>query len=713
MDCGPSCLTMISNHFGKKYDLSYIREKCYLTRNGVSLLGISQCAVELGFNSTALKLTFQDLFEISLPCILHWNRAHFVVLYKIQQKFGKNFFYIADPAHGYIKLNEKDFLSNWNTSGINKGVCLVLQPTSLFYENTIPEHRNDYRFLLNYLKPFRLDILKIFAGLIIGSCITLVLPFLTQYMVDMGIQNKDLGILQLIVIFQITLFIGSTVIEIFRNRFFLHIGTRININILSDFLSKLMVMPLKYFDSKRTGDLIQRIEDHKRIEVFITSNALLTVFSLVTFSVFFLVLAYYDLFILLVYLILTVISVGWALFFQRQRKILDYKRFGLQAKDQSNTYELINGIEEIQLNSFEEYKKNKWKEIQEHLYTTNLKVLNVDQFQLNGFNLINNLKNIIVTFIVAKSVISGALSLGNMLSISYIIGQMNSPINQLISFFRTALDARLSFNRLNEIHNKDLSNTTGLACDFNNAPIMLSNICFQYEGPKSPFVLKNIDLTIQNGKITAIVGQSGSGKSTLMKLLLKYYEPIEGDITINNTPLERYSFDSWRKKYGVVSQEGFIFSDTIEQNIVTGDLNIDQKKLEYAAKMANVDMFIADLPLGYGTKIGEAGIGISGGQKQRILIARAVYKNPEYLFFDEASSALDAENEKIIHDNLQSFFKGKTVLIIAHRLSTVKNADQIIVLKQGKVVEQGNHKKLVSIKGEYYNLVKNQLELDN
>jgi len=470
-------------------------------------------------------------------------------------------------------------------------------------------------------------------------------------------------------------------------------------------------MPLKYFDSKRTGDLIQRIEDHKRIEVFITSNALLTIFSLITFSVFFLVLAYYNYFLLLVYLILTVISIGWVLFFQKQRKILDYKRFDLQSKDQSNTYELINGIEEIQLNSFEEYKKSKWKEIQEHLYSNNLKVLNIDQLQLNGFNLINNLKNIIVTFIAAKYVINDNLTLGNMMSISYIIGQMNSPINQLISFFRTALDAKLSFNRLNEIHNKDLSNTKGLTCNFNSVPIFLSNISFQYEGPKSPYVLKDIDLTIQSGKITAIVGQSGSGKTTLMKLLLKYYDPIEGNITINKHPFEMYSFDSWRKKYGVVSQDGFIFSDTIERNIATGDLIIDREKLEYAAYMANIHNFITSLPLRYNTKIGEAGIGISGGQKQRILIARAIYKNPHYIFFDEATSALDAENEKIIHDNLQSFFKGKTVVIIAHRLSTVKNADQIIVLKHGKIVEHGTHHELVSLKNEYFNLVKNQLEL--
>lgn len=713
MDCGPSCLTMIVNYYGVKASLDYIRNKCYLTKNGVSLLGISQSAEELGFETFSVRITLNQLKTIQLPCILHWNNAHFVVLSNIKYKNGKVVYRIADPAHGYVNLEEKEFLKNWSLDN-EKGVCLILYPSSIdFYDKKIVEKKKSYKFLFKYLKPFKSEICKIFIGLFLGCIITLALPFLTQYMVDSGIKNKDLNILQLIFIFQVSLFIGNSVIDILRNRLFLHIGTRVNINIISDFLSKLMEMPIKYFDSKSSGDLIQRIEDHKRIEEFITSNALLTIFSLINFSVFFIILAFYDIYILIIYLILTIVSIFWVLFFQKNRRKLDYKRFDISSENQSNTYEMINGIEEILLNGIEDYKINKWKNIQEKLYLTNLKVLNIDQLQLNGFNLINNLKNIVITYLVAVNVVNNNLTLGNMLSISYIVGQMNSPINQLISFFRTSLDAKLSFNRLNEIHNENLTNSKGKDFIFNNSSILISNLSFQYEGPKSPFVLNGVSFSIKKGETTAIVGQSGSGKTTLMKILLKYYEPTLGDIKIDNTNIKEFSFNSWKENYGVVMQDGFIFSDTIERNIISGEKEVDNKRLDYAASMSNIKKFVESLPMKYKTKIGESGMKISGGQKQRILLARAIYKDPHYIFLDEATSSLDTENENIIHKNLQEVFKNKTVLIIAHRLSTVKKSDNIIVLKNGRVAEQGNHKELVAQKKEYYNLIKNQLELDN
>ena len=564
--------------------------------------------------------------------------------------------------------------------------------------------------------------LQLFMFLLLGTLTTLVFPVLTQKLIDDGVNKKDLSVITYILLAQLFFFFGNIIFGIFRNWIMLVVGTKINIQIISDFLKKLLKLPIKFFDTKLMGDFNQRIQDHERIEDFLTSQSLITLFSVITFSVFFGVLWYYDFRILAVYIILTVVSIAWSLYWMRKRKILDYFRFQQRSENQESIYEIINGVSEMKLNQFEDFKRREWEQIQQKLFKINIRILKLDQIQLSGFEFMNQLKNIVVTFLAASFVVKGNMTLGALLSVSYIIGQMNSPVSQLISFFRSLQDAKLSLARLNEVQNhpeEEQENQLPLLSpkymqkNGIEKGIYFKNTSFQYEGPQSPFVLKDINLFIPEGKVTAIVGASGSGKTTLMKMLLKFYEPVSGEIFFNHLNINDISPLDLRKNCGVVMQDGFIFSDTIERNIATNDENIDYEKLDKALKTANIKSFVEELPLGLNTKIGASGNGISGGQKQRILIARAVYKNPNFIFFDEATSALDAENEKIIHDNLQSFFKGKTVIIVAHRLSTVKNADQIIVLKHGQIVEQGNHQELVQRKADYYNLVKNQLELGN
>lgn len=718
MDCGPACLSMITSYYKNRYPLQYLRETSFITREGVSLLGITEASQKIGFETLPAKLTVEKLVEEkkSLPNILHWNQNHFVVLRKITVNIftKKKYFHIIDPAHGFIKLNEDIFKQPW-LSDDNRGVALYLNPTDRFYNSKPPiENKLNLKYLFEYLTPHKKQLSFIFLMLIVGSGITLIFPFLTQNLIDKGVIAKDLNFITLILLAQLGLFFGSTTIEVIRNWLMLSIGTKINISIISDFLKKILKLPIKFFDTKMMGDFNQRIQDNERIEEFLTSQGLLTFFSIITFSVFFAVLWFYDIKILLVYLALTILSIIWSYFWLRKRKILDYFKFQEKSKTQESIYEIIEGVTEMKLNQFEDFKRQEWENIQQKLYKINIRILKVDQFQLSGFEFINQIKNIIVTFLAANYVVEGDMTLGALLSISYIIGQMNSPINQLVTFFRSLQDAKLSLERLNEVQDhepEEQEKNQKLISKQRNGDIVFKNISFQYQGPKSPYVLKNLNITIPEGKVTAIVGSSGSGKTTLMKLLLKFYLPTEGKIIFNLENINDISPKNLRENCGVVMQDGFIFSDTIERNIATGDENINEEKLLNAAKIANIEEFINALPLGYNTKIGASGNGISGGQKQRILIARAVYKNPNYILFDEATSALDAENEKMIHDNLQSFFKGKTVIIIAHRLSTVKNADQIIVLKNGEIVEQGNHQSLVDRKANYYKLVKNQLEL--
>ena len=724
MDCGPACLAMVSSHYGKDFGLQYLRDRSFITREGVSLLGISEAADKIGFKTISAKLKTGDFDKELLPCILHWNQNHFVVLYKINKNIftGKPVYKVADPGHGFVSLSEEKFKKSWLSDG-EKGVALFLEPTEEFYKQTPPEEEKlSIRYLLKYLKPYKNQMLQLFFLLLLGTLTTLIFPILTQKLIDDGVSKKDLSVISYILLAQLAFFFGNIIFGIFRNWIMLVVGTKINIQIISDFLKKLLKLPIKFFDTKLMGDFNQRIQDHERIENFLTSQSLLTLFSIITFSVFFGVLWYYDFRILAVYIVLTVVSIVWSLYWMKKRKILDYFRFQQRSENQESIYEIINGVSEMKLNQFEDFKRREWEHIQQKLFNITIRILKLDQIQLSGFEFINQFKNIVVTFLAASFVVKGHMTLGALLSVSYIIGQMNSPVSQLISFFRSLQDAKLSLSRLNEVQNhpeeeqenqipllsKKYTEQNGI-----EKGIYFKNLSFQYEGPQSPYVLKDINLFIPDGKVTAIVGASGSGKTTLMKMLLKFYEPVSGEINFNHLNINDISPLDLRKNCGVVMQDGFIFSDTIERNIATSDENINYTKLEKALQTANIKPFVDGLPLGLNTKIGASGNGISGGQKQRILIARAVYKNPHFIFFDEATSALDAENEKIIHDNLQSFFKGKTVIIVAHRLSTVKNADQIIVLKNGEIVEQGNHQCLVNKKADYYNLVKNQLELGN
>jgi len=720
MDCGAASLAMISSVYGKEYNLQYLRDQCFITRNGVSLLGLNEAAEQIGFETYPAQLEIKDLKNNSerFPIILHWNKNHFVVLRKIYRQLltGRTMFELADPAHGFISVPEDKFSAKW-LSDEKRGIALFLSPTDAFYENEVPFHNKiELKHMLAYLAPYKKQLGIIALLMLVSSAVLLVFPFLTEALIDRGVNGKDLNIIFIILVAQLSLYLGSITIEIFRNWIMLAVGTKLSITIISDFLQKLLRLPIRFFDSKLTGDFQQRIQDNDRVEGFLTSQSLTMFFSIITFSVFFGVLWYYDFTIMVVYLVLTLASVIWSAFWLKKRRIVDYYRFQESSETKESVYEIIRGVAEMKLNSFEDYKRKKWEAIQQKLFKTNMKSLRINQIQSSGYDFINQIKNILVTYLAATYVVGGSMTIGALLSISYIIGQMNSPVNQLLTFFKSFQDAKLSLERLNEVqdcNNEESGNLRPLPTELKakSKGITLEKVSYQYEGPRSPKVLKDVSIHIPHGKITAIVGASGSGKTTLMKLLLKFYAPSEGIININGVDQEELSPKSIREACGVVMQDGFIFAETIARNIATSDENIDKDRLLLAAKTANIDEYINGLPMKFSTKIGATGNGISGGQQQRFLIARSVYKDPDFIMFDEATSALDAENEKVIHDNLQEFFQGKTVLLVAHRLSTVKNADQIIVLKQGNVVETGTHEELVNNQGEYYSLVKNQLEL--
>jgi len=725
MDCGPACLAMIARHYGKSYSLNYLRDHSFISREGVSLSGISEAAKSIGIEAASYSISLDELNQHqSFPSIIHWNQNHFVVLYAIRKSLftGKKIYKIADPSHGLLSLSEDRFKKSWISKDNKEGIAMYLSPTDNFFSAKVHNEKElSISFLYKYLVPHRSKIALLFLLLFVGTLITLIFPILTQKLIDDGVEPKNLKIITYILLGQLSFFLGNIILSILRNWILLAVGTQINIQIISDFFKKLLLLPVKFFDTRMMGDFNQRIQDHERIEQFLTSQGITTLFSILVFSVFFGVLWFYDFRILIVYVALTFLSVIWSLIWMKKRKSLDYFRFQQQSQNQQSNFEILNGVTELKINQYETLKLRQWKEIQHKLYDINMRILKNDQIQVAGFDFLNQLKNILVTFLAASFVVSGKMTLGGLLSVSYIIGQMNSPVAQLIGFFRSLQEAKLSLSRLNEVQNhpdEEQANLKPLdlnTLNYNGTQakkgIRLNNISFQYEGPKSPFVLKDIDIFIPEGKITAIVGSSGSGKTTLMKLLLRFYDPTAGEILYNDDNILSLSPKSIRENCGVVMQDGYIFSDTIKRNIATGDEHIDTQKLHNSARIANIESFILSNPLEYETKIGASGNGISGGQKQRILIARAVYKNPHYIFFDEATSALDADNEKIIHNNLQSFFKDKTVVIIAHRLSTVKNADQIIVLKDGQVSELGHHNYLVEKKGEYFSLVKNQLEL--
>jgi ATP-binding cassette subfamily B protein len=716
-DCGPTCLKIVSKHFGRDLNLSFIRQVSETNRGGSSLLGLNYAAEELGIKSLGVKINLEKLNKAPLPCILHWNKNHYVVLYKIKN----NEYFVSDPAHGLLKYSEKEFVNNWIGNKDNnrniEGTVLLLETTSSFFEGDFPEEKSNLSisFALKYILKYKKFIWQLVFGLLAGSLLQLIFPFLTQAVVDIGIENQDLNFIYLILLAQLLLFIGRTSIEIIRSWILLHLSVRINISLLSDFFIKLMKLPIAFFDTRTTGDILQRINDHERIERILTNSSLRVLFSLMTLLVFGIILVYYNLEIFLTFIFGSILYFGWILLFLRRRADLDYKRFSKVSEEQSQVIELINGMQEIKLNNAEKQMRWNWEDLQVKLFKIAMDGLKLEQWQNVGSNSINELKNIVITILSAKLVIDGEITLGMMLAISYIVGQLNAPISQLMNFIRELQDAKLSLDRLSEIHNKEdeEENSNKLLHDIgDDSDLVVENLTFRYPGSDLE-VLKDMNLKIPSKKITAIVGVSGSGKTTLMKLLLKFYNLNNGKIYVGEDNLEDIYQQAWRKHTGVVMQEGYLFNNTIAKNIAIGNDLINMEKLEHAVNVANIKDYIESLPMGYETKIGMNGEGLSTGQKQRILIARAVYKRPSFLFFDEATSALDANNESQIMNNLNLFFKNRTVVIIAHRLSTVKNADQIVVIDEGKIAEIGNHHELSKMKGKYYHLVKNQLELGN
>ncbi len=716
-DCGPTSIKIIAKHFGKTINIQILRTYSQTTREGSSLLSLSDAAEQIGFKTLGVKLNLSRLREAPLPCIVHWNKNHFAVLYKIK----KGIFHISDPAHGLINYNQQEFLMHWIGNNANEdtkeGITLLLEPTAKFYNTDFDEkaHQYGFSFLSKYLFKYKAFIWQLIIGLIAVSLLQLIFPFLTQSVVDVGIQNQDINFVYLILFAQLALFVGRTSIEVIRSWILLHLSTRINISLVSDFFIKLMNLPIAFFDTRMTGDILQRINDHKRIERILTTSSLSVLFSMVNLVVFSLVLAYYSLLLFGIFLAGSFLYFLWIIIFLKKRKDLDYKRFSQVSQEQSKVIELINGMQEIKLHNAERQKRWGWEFVQARLFKVSIEGLALEQYQSVGSGFINEVKNILITVLSAKLVIDGEITLGMMLAVSYIVGQLNSPIAQLINFIRELQDAKISLDRLAEIHNKEDEepSSENTVKDWSrSAHIHLEKLSFKYTG-SDQLVLEDLDLEIPSQQVTAIVGVSGSGKTTLMKMLLKFYDPLKGTIKLGTHDLKHISQKSWRAACGVVMQEGYIFNDTIANNIAVGDDYIDKQKLAHAVDVANIKDFIESLPLSYNTKIGMEGVGLSTGQKQRLLIARAVYKNPDYLFFDEATSALDANNEKVIMEKLNTFFEHKTVVVIAHRLSTVKNAHQIVVLDKGKIVEVGNHSALVKLKGHYYNLVKNQLELGN
>ncbi|MDR0231171.1 MAG: peptidase domain-containing ABC transporter [Dysgonamonadaceae bacterium] len=719
MDCGPTCLRMIAKYYGRSYTLQNLRERSFITREGVSMLGISDAAESIGMHTQGVRITLEQLVEdMPLPCILHWNQNHFVVLYKISKKER---FHIADPASKKYVMNREEFCRCWLSSKIEEkdtGTALILQPSPEFYdyEDDKEKQEKNLFYYLRYLFPYKSQYAQIVVGMILGSILALIFPFLTQAVVDQGIGNHNLNFISLILIAQLVLTVTQTGVGFIQNWITLHVNTRISISLISDFLVKLMKLPIRFFDAKNIGDILQRIGDHGRIQDFLSGTTLSTLFSFFNFFVFAGILAYYNLSILLVFIIGNALYVAWIIFFMRYRRKLDYKRFAQSSANQSNMVQLITGMQEIKLNNCEKQQRWKWERIQVKLFKISIQGVALGQYQQTGSIFFSQTTSLFISYLSAKAVVEGNITLGMMMSISYIIGQLSSPIGQVIGFAQSLQDAKISLERLNEIHNKkdeeqEIENRINQLPK--NKTIKLEDICFSYDGAERDYVLENLNLKIPQNKVTALVGISGSGKTTIIKLLLGFYPPIKGKITIDNTLLNEINPHVWRQHTGAVMQDGFIFSDTIANNIAVGVENIDKKRLLHSVETANIREFIESLPLKYNTKIGMEGNGISQGQRQRLLIARAVYKSPDFLFFDEATNALDANNERVILDNLNEFYRGKTVVIVAHRLSTVQHADNIIVLDKGKIVEEGTHKELTEKKGAYYTLVKNQLELGN
>ena len=715
MQCGIACLAMVCRYWGVKIPLKNLENICPPTKEGVSMLALSNTANILHLQNTTLKITISKLKQIPFPCILHWNQNHFVVLYKIKN----NRFYIADPGKGKIIYNENEFKNHWICDLFNadeKGIVMILKPNEYFgdFQEQNISTKYSFKFLFNRIKNYHKLFFQIFLGLLLGCLFQLIMPFLTQSIVDIGIKNNDINFIWLILLGELFIIIGKTATEFIRRWLLLHISMRLNISLISDFFIKLLKLPMAFFETKLLGDIMQRISDHNRIQAFLTSQVLNIIFTFLSFVIFGIVLLIYDSFIFGIFLISCIIHILWILLFLNRRKILDYELFEKQSKNQNKTYQFISNMQEIKLQDCELRRRWEWEDTQADIFTIQTKTLKLQQIQEAGSIFINEVKNIIITVLSATAVINGDITLGGMLAIQYIIGQLNSPVEQFMAFIYSIQDVKISLERINEIHESNNEENRNNYIDEyinDNRSIDICNINFKYDLHSQKNILNNISFKIPQGKVTAIVGASGSGKTTLIKLLLGYYPVQSGSIKISNRDINNYNLKWWRKQCGVVMQDGVIFSESIARNIAVSDDEICVERIEQAAKIANIHDFIMKLPLKYNTIIGRDGIGVSQGQKQRILIARAVYKNPDFIFLDEATNALDAQNERIIVQNLSEYYKGRTVIIVAHRLSTVKNADQIIVLDHGNIIEVGNHEELISKKSIYFNLIKNQLEL--
>lgn len=697
------------------FSLESLRKKCYITREGVSFLGLSEAADSLGFRTLGVKIPFEVLNEnVPLPCIVHWRQKHFIVVYKIKNEK----IWAADPGVGLIKFSREEFVRNWASTNIDNkpaGLILIIEPTpSLFKNENEREKTNGFKFLFKYFRFYKKYLYQLILGLLLGSCIQLVIPFLTQSIIDIGLNNNDIGFIYLILFAQLALVFGRMSVEFIRGWLLLHIGSRVNVAVISGFLQKLMSLPVAFFDTKLTGDILQRIEDNNRIEEFLTSASLNILFSFFNLVVFGIVLAVFSIKILLLFLTGSVLYIVWVSLFMKSRARLDHQRFMQMSVSGNKLINIVNGMQEIKLTQSELSMRWDWEKLQASLFGLKVKALSIIQYQSAGATLINEITNVLITIVAATSVLKGEMTLGAMLAVQFIIGQLNVPVSQIISFFRISQDAKMSLDRLSEVHNLE-EEEPNPEVKIHKLPekkdIYFNNLSYQYEGPRSPYALKDIDLFIEENKITAIVGTSGSGKTTLLKMLLGFYHPVEGEILIGDLRLSNLSLKVWREKVGAVMQDGFLFPDTIASNIAPGAEEIDVERLVRAAEIANIKGFIESLPLGYNTKIGANGHGLSEGQKQRLLISRVIYKNPEIIIFDEATNSLDANNEKVIVENLSEFFEGKTVIVVAHRLSTVRNADKIVVLDNGRIIETGTHESLIGKKGAYFNLVKNQLEL--
>jgi ATP-binding cassette, subfamily B, bacterial len=715
-DCGPTCLRMIAKHYGKSFSREFLRQKASITRIGVTMAGIAEAAEAIEMRTLGVRIGIESLTnEAPTPFIVPWRQKHFVVVYKTT----KTKIFVADPAQGLLTYSHEDFKTAWTNTSDGNGFVMILEPNTNFFSLKEDDNKTiGFSFLLPYFRPYKKLIRQLFIGLLVATVIQFIIPFLMQSVVDVGVNHKDIPFIYLILLSQMVLILSQTGVSIFREWILIHITSRFNIKMISDFLFKMLKLPVTYFETRNAGEHLQRITDHSRIQNFVSSSSLNMLFSMVTFVLFNFILVYYNFKIFVIFIFSSILYVSWTFFFLKKRAELDYKRFDEISQNQSSLIQIISGVNEIKINNSQRKNRWKWEYTQISLFKTSLDTLKLAQYQTIGATFINEIKNIVITFISAKAVVDGSLTLGMMVTVQYIVGQLNVPLSNFVSFIQTWQDAKISLERLSQVHCSEDEDELrdGKANELSNdKTIEIKNLSFRYGGKATPLVLNNLTCSFPAGKTTAIVGASGSGKTTLMKLLLKFYEPTEGTIAIGSTDLKEINNDYWRSNCGAVMQDTFMFNDTIAGNISESEQNevLDKEKLMNASFVANIEDFIQKLPNKYNTELGTSGIRLSGGQEQRIMIARAVYKNPFYVFFDEATSALDANNEKVIMENLNSFIKGKTAIIVAHRLSTVKNADNIIVLEDGGVVEQGNHETLTRLKGKYYELVKNQLELGN